>query len=49
MDNEDKKQLTLRIDQTLFDKIEKLSKQENRKISSQIEYMLKKYLEIKES
>ena len=49
MENDDKKQLTIRIDQTLFEKIEKLSKQESRKISSQIEYMLKKYLEIKES
>ncbi|MGI6156755.1 MAG: hypothetical protein ACOYEB_12665 [Enterococcus lemanii] len=49
MDIEEKKQLTIRLDQTLFEKVERLAKQENRKIGPQIEYMLKKYLEIKES
>lgn len=48
MDNEEKKQFTIRIDKTLFDKIEKLAKRENRSKVNQIEYMLKKYMEIKE-
>ena len=44
----EQKQVTLRIEKNLFEKIEKLAKKENRKISPQIEYMLKKYMEIKE-
>ena len=48
MDNKETKQITLRIDNKLYEKIMILCDKENRKISPQIEYMLKKYFEIRE-
>ena len=48
MENEEKKQFTIRIDKSLFERIEKLAKKENRSKVNQIEYMLKKYMEIKD-
>lgn len=47
MNEDNKKQFTIRIDKDLFDQIEILAKEENRNRNLQIEYMLKKFMEIK--
>lgn len=41
------KQVTLRLNQNLYDEIKKLAESECRPVSQQIEYMLKKYIEIR--
>ena len=48
MENDNKKQQTIRIDTNLFEKIEKLAAQEKKSITAQIEYMLSKYMEIRD-
>jgi hypothetical protein len=48
MEDSEKIQITIRIDKRLYEKIESLRKTENRMRSPQIEYMLKKYIEIRE-
>ena len=44
---DDIKQITLRIDMNLYEEIKKLSDSECRTVSQQIEYMIRKFLEIK--
>lgn len=41
------KQVTLRINQELYDEIKRLAESECRPVSQQIEYMCRKYLEIR--
>ena len=41
------KQITLRIDVDLYEEIKTLAESECRNINQQIEYMIKKYLDIK--
>ena len=41
------KQITLRIEMNLYEEIKKLSEVECRTVSQQVEYMLKKFMEIK--
>ena len=45
--NEELKQITLRIDMSLFKEIKNLADSECRNVNQQIEFMLKKYLDIK--
>jgi Uncharacterized protein conserved in bacteria len=47
-DETNKKQLTIRIDKSLYERISELAKKENRNKNGQVEYMLKKFMEIKE-
>lgn len=44
---EETKQITLRIEKNLYEEVKNLAKSESRPVSKQIEYIIKKYLEIR--
>lgn len=41
------KQITLRLKMSIFEEVKNLAESENRNINQQIEYIIKKYLEIR--
>ena len=41
------KQITLRLKKNLYEEVKKLSESENRNINQQIEYIIKKYLDLR--
>lgn len=47
--NDEVTQKTIKIEKTLLESIEKLAKESERDFSSQVRFMLKEYLRIKES
>ena len=44
---EEIKQITLRLKMSLYEEVKNLEESENRNINQQIEYIIKKYLDIK--
>lgn len=44
---EEIKQITLRLKMSIFEEVKTLAESENRNINQQIEYIIKKYLEIR--
>nr|CDL65783.1 unnamed protein product [uncultured bacterium] len=44
---EELKQITLRLKMSLYEEVKNLAESENRNINQQIEYIIKKYLDIK--
>lgn len=44
---EELKQITLRLRMSLYEEVKNLAESENRNINQQIEYIIKKYLDIK--
>mgnify|MGYP000398302760 FL=1 len=41
------KQLTIRVEMSLYDEVQKLAVSESRSVSQEIEYIIKKYLEVR--